>query len=81
VAWYLCLPEGFFVDVDEVHGPTLLEPAEKGKSEILKFKVSEALKAEIEEAAKEMHLSVSAFTRLALAELIRQRNANAKEAA
>jgi antitoxin component of RelBE/YafQ-DinJ toxin-antitoxin module len=46
----------------------------------IKLRVESSFKAEIEEAAKEMHLSVSAFTRLALAELIRQRNANAKEA-
>lgn len=50
----------------------------------IKLRIEQSFKAEIEEAAKEMHLSVSAFTRLALAEYVRTRkspNPEPKEAA
>lgn len=48
--------------------PTEQDPA-------IKLRVDSAFKAEIEEAAREMHVSVSAFTRLALADFVKARKA------
>lgn len=50
--------------------PTEQEPA-------IKLRVDSAFKAEIEDAAREMHVSVSAFTRLALADYVKARKAAA----
>lgn len=50
--------------------PTEQEPA-------IKLRIDSAFKAEIEEAAREMHVSVSAFTRLALADYVKARKSAA----